>query len=377
MQYCPLCKTQYNDIAKVCPLEHCVNCGSLDLRKQTSRSFVDRDTRNNFIGFTSFGLIFIAFYTSVVFLAKGEWEIFTIIMILTLSVAVLVFLNKTRHNSNCRSCQARNFKPIEDTKLRKGKKKKEDMNEVVDDEHPESTTEISKSILENLSLEQKKHNRRDLFLKILGLVATAVILIIANFITNPQQILLETSRGTIPIDQNPIFSWLLRDGEHGATYIDKKLGFMIEKPDENWLFIKDLGNFKEKGGLLPPDEFFLGGILVGRHTGESVFVAVFNDDEVKGDLSSYIQQQLNASSILLDTEVILKRKFVSSENNYAYFEAETTADRLSGKIYGSQILRLYNGKLYMIQHSADPPDTISDERNEEIKEIIKTFRIIS
>ena len=48
MQKCPLCQTEYNDVAKVCPLRHCSNCGSLKLHTHKNRNFQSSRAKVNF-----------------------------------------------------------------------------------------------------------------------------------------------------------------------------------------------------------------------------------------------------------------------------------------------------------------------------------------
>ena len=52
------------------------------------------------------------------------------------------------------------------------------------------TKKISKTILEGLSKEQKKHNKKDIVVRIIGVVSLMVIATLGTFFVNPDDVLL-------------------------------------------------------------------------------------------------------------------------------------------------------------------------------------------
>jgi uncharacterized membrane protein YvbJ len=52
------------------------------------------------------------------------------------------------------------------------------------------TQKISKTVLEGLSKEQKKHNKKDIIIRASGAVSLIVIAILGTFFVNPDDVLL-------------------------------------------------------------------------------------------------------------------------------------------------------------------------------------------
>lgn len=174
MQYCPLCSKEYNDITKVCPLDHCNNCGSLDLKKQKSRR-TNRGFGDNMIGagvgvtmFSIFGILF----------ASTSNVIYSVIPIsIAIGIMVLVYVRSTIPNFSCVSCLSNKFTPLSKVKVKKIKKINSE-NEIKEDIEYEDKDGIIKKINE-LSESQTKHNKRDIILKIIGISVTAIIGIVS------------------------------------------------------------------------------------------------------------------------------------------------------------------------------------------------------
>ncbi len=183
MQKCPLCQTEYNDMAKVCPLKHCTNCGSLKLQAHKKRSFQTPRAKQNFV----FILPPLGFFVLVYGYLFVQGDLIPFLSIVTVySIFFISILFKiTIKNINCKECNARNFPFLSNINLNLIKRD----GTSIDDE--DLTKKISKTVLEGLSKEQKKHNKKDIMVRIAGAVSLVVIAILGTFFVNPDDILLE------------------------------------------------------------------------------------------------------------------------------------------------------------------------------------------
>ena len=89
----------------------------------------------------------------------------------------------TIKNINCQECKARNFPFVSDINLNPIKK-----DTTIDDE--DLTKKIAKTVLEGLAKEQKKHNKKDMMIRIGGAVSLITIAILGTFFVNPDDVLL-------------------------------------------------------------------------------------------------------------------------------------------------------------------------------------------
>jgi len=87
-------------------------------------------------------------------------------------------------NIDCRKCNAKNFPFVSDININSAKLN----GDLVDEEN--LTKKIAKTILEGLSKEQKKHNKKDIVIRIAGAVSLVVIAALGTFFVNPDDILL-------------------------------------------------------------------------------------------------------------------------------------------------------------------------------------------
>ena len=182
MQKCPLCQTEYNDMAHVCPLKHCSNCGSLNLKSYKKRSFQSQRAKQNFI----FILPPLGFFVLVYGYLFVQGEIISFLSIVAIySVFFISILFKiTIKNIDCKDCKAKNFPFVSDINLNPIRK----TDIVIDDK--DLTKKIAKTVLEGLSKEQKKHNKRDIMIRIAGAVSLITIAILGTFFVNPDDVLL-------------------------------------------------------------------------------------------------------------------------------------------------------------------------------------------
>ena len=182
MQKCLLCQTEYNEIAKVCPLKHCSNCGSLKLQTHKKRSFQTPRAKQNFV----FILPPLGFFVLVYgyLFVQGDLVIFLSIVAVYSVFFISILLKITIKNINCKECNARNFPFVSNIRLNSIKQNETS----IDDE--DLTKRIAKTVLEGLSKEQKKHNKKDILIRIVGAVFLVVIAILGTFFVNPDDILL-------------------------------------------------------------------------------------------------------------------------------------------------------------------------------------------
>lgn len=183
MQKCPLCQTEYNDVTKFCPLKHCSNCGSLNLKSYKKRSFHSSRAKQNFI----FILPPLGFFVLVYgyLFAQGDLIPFLSIVAVYSVFFIGMLLRVTLKNIDCKDCSAKNFPFVSNINLNPIKKGKN----VIDDE--EITQKIAKTVLDGLSKEQKKHNRRDMIIRTIGAISMVIIAILGTFFFKPNDSLIK------------------------------------------------------------------------------------------------------------------------------------------------------------------------------------------
>ena len=180
MQNCPLCQTQYNDMAKVCPLKHCSNCGSIKLKTHKKRSFKSSRAKQNFVLILPPLGFFVLVYGYL--FVQGELISFLSIVAVYSVFFIGMLFKTTIKNINCNECNAKNFPFVSDINLNPIKTK------TIDDE--DLTKKISKTGLDGLSWEQKKHNKKDTIIRIIGAASLISIAILGTFFVNPDDVLL-------------------------------------------------------------------------------------------------------------------------------------------------------------------------------------------
>jgi hypothetical protein len=182
MQNCPLCQTEYNDMTRVCPLKHCSNCGSLKLQIHKKRSFQTPKAKQNFV----FILPPLGFFVLVYgyLFVQGDLVLFLSIVAVYSVFFISILFKITIKNIDCKECNAKNFPFVSDINLNSNKRN----GTLV--ENDDLTKKIAKTVLEGLSKEQKKHNKKDIMIRISGAVSLVVIAILGTFFINPDDILL-------------------------------------------------------------------------------------------------------------------------------------------------------------------------------------------
>ena len=181
MQNCPLCKKEYNDVTKVCPLKHCSNCGSLNLQTHNKRRFQSSIAKLNFTIFLPVIGFFVLVYGYI--FVNGDLISFFSIVAVYASIILGSLLKTTIKNINCKDCTARNFPFISNIQLNAQKSES-----TLDDK--DLAKKISKTVLDELSAQQRKHNKKDIIVRIVGATALVIIAIIGTFFVNPDNVLL-------------------------------------------------------------------------------------------------------------------------------------------------------------------------------------------
>ena len=182
MKRCPLCQTEYNDMARVCPLRHCSNCGSLKLQSHKKRSFQTSRAKQNF----AFILPPLGFFVLVYgyLFVQGDLIPFLSIVAVYSVLFIGILFKITIKNIDCKECNARNFPFVSDININSAKLN----GDLIDEE--DLTKKIAKTILEGLSKEQKKHNKKDTMIRIVGAVSLIIIAAFGTFFVNPDDVLL-------------------------------------------------------------------------------------------------------------------------------------------------------------------------------------------
>lgn len=183
MQKCSLCQTEYNDMAKVCPLKHCSNCGSLKLQTHKKRRFQTARAKQNFILVLPPLGFFVLVYGYLI--VQGDLISFLSIVSVYSVFFIIILVKITIQNIDCKECHARNFPFVNDIHLNSIT-----LNGNLIDED-DLTKKISKTILEGLSKEQKSHNKKDIMIRIIGAVSLIVIATLGTFFVNPDNVLAE------------------------------------------------------------------------------------------------------------------------------------------------------------------------------------------
>ncbi|MFB5620279.1 MAG: hypothetical protein ACE5RC_04020, partial [Nitrosopumilus sp.] len=160
---CPLCQTEYSDVTQVCPLRHCSNCGSLKLQIHKKRSFKTSRAKQNFV----FILPPLGFFVLVYgyLFVQGDLIPFLSIVAVYSVFFIGILFKITKNNIDCEECNAKNFPFVSNVIINSRKS-----NEYFGDDE-DLTKKISKTILEGLSKEQKKHNKKDLVIRMIGAVS--------------------------------------------------------------------------------------------------------------------------------------------------------------------------------------------------------------
>jgi len=164
-----MCTKEYNDVAKVCPLEHCPNCGSLNVKQHRIRKFVENSV-GNIIMISMFLFVFVGWF-GILPTINSSLEMRVIPFAIAAFGGYVIYYFNTRSHYNCKDCQNRGFSCAVEIKLKKHRIKKEDMKS---DEIEFKQEEITQK-LNDMSKTQVRHNRRSIIIRIIGIVSGAIV----------------------------------------------------------------------------------------------------------------------------------------------------------------------------------------------------------
>jgi len=164
-----------------CPLKHCSNCGSLKLQTHKKRSFQSDRAKQNFI----FILPPLGFFVLVYgyLFVQGELISFLSIVAVYSVFFISILFKITEKNINCLECNAKNFSSVSNININPIKRE-----DSIDDK--DLTKKIAKMVLEGITKEQKKHNKKDIIVRIISAVSLTIIAILGTFFVNPDDVLL-------------------------------------------------------------------------------------------------------------------------------------------------------------------------------------------
>jgi len=177
LQVCPLCNKEYNDIAKTCPLDHCKNCGSLELQKTRFRSLTKYGKANHSVFTGTVG--FITGVGSLYLYSKyNEWFYALIAGIITVGSSYLFYRKYSFKDYSCNSCKARKFQPVTDIYLRKVRKatdvRKEDTIESVN---------TRTNMLDEIINAKTEHEKRNFKVGLINLIVGVIGILIGIAVT--------------------------------------------------------------------------------------------------------------------------------------------------------------------------------------------------
>jgi len=168
-------------MAKVCPLKHCSNCGSQKLQISKKRSFQTSRAKQYFL-FIIPPLGFFVLVYGYLFV-HGDLILFFSVVAVYSVFFIGIMYKTTKKNIDCQDCNARNFPFVSNIPLNPIKKEG-----IMEDE--EISKKIAETILDGLSKEQKKHNKRDIIIRLTGAVSLVTIAVLGTFFVNPDDVLL-------------------------------------------------------------------------------------------------------------------------------------------------------------------------------------------
>jgi len=178
--------------------------------------------------------------------------------------------------------------------------------------------------------------------------------------------------------EQPTSNWdSIPDGVVGNRYVNKSLGFTIEKPDDTWFFVTDFQKLREESNR--PSEFLtlLGGVLVAKSiTNENVGVEVL---ELRGtnytNLTQRVEKIIEITPNAWNIEMYNIEKDFSLDGNYAYF----TYDGINStrEFHHGRIFKIDNDKFYELGWVTEPLERLPKDVHEGIDCIVKSFTTIS
>jgi len=190
---------------------------------------------------------------------------------------------------------------------------------------------------------------------------------------NQNTISLQTKNNSkiIFLNEQPIDANSLPDGESGFTYVNKTLGFMISRPNLDWLFGKELSDYKWSQIIdAYGDPHFLGGVLLELDYKESLLVSVYDQSDVRANPQKYVQTLVQNIKQYKDTLNVDYNW--SLENDWAKLRWSVAGDL--DNYYYETFWAKHNGKIYQINMNYDGKST--DKAKKELEQIYDSFKFV-
>ena len=123
MQYCPLCNKEYNDNTKSCPLRHCSNCGSLNIKRHWGRKLTEYDADDTTVGLIGLGII-LAMVGGLAYISNMPIAAYTLFTVLGVLI-YMIYLRNTSRQYKCADCGKQKFLAQVDIGLEKSRSRKQ------------------------------------------------------------------------------------------------------------------------------------------------------------------------------------------------------------------------------------------------------------
>lgn len=157
------------------------------------------------------------------------------------------------------------------------------------------------------------------------------------------------------------------------TYVDNSLGFEISRPNDNWQFDANIEDVLDSQTI--SNKKFLGGMYVKNGNEKPFFVGVFDLTQFDNFvLDDYVMLQKNTISQKFDSKIIVDD--ISSDSRWSIFGAEIILQNKT-RVYGEQILKIHDNKMYMLQYSGLPPYLTLPQTKDEIRQVMDSFKPFS
>ena len=166
------------------------------------------------------------------------------------------------------------------------------------------------------------------------------------------------------------------DGVTGNRYVNKSLGFTIEKPDDTWFFITDFHVFVKEYNPSSKFEGLLGGILVAKPIShQNVAVGVLKLESTELDLKQRVENIIEITPYLWNIKIENIEKDFSPDGNYAYFAYDGINSTM--QFHHGRIFKIDNGKFYEVGWVTEPLYVLPEDIKQDIDCIVKSFTTIS
>lgn len=176
MQHCPLCNTEFNDVAKICPKLHCDNCGSLNLNKRYIRNFKNFGSKTDYEFFRFVSAFFIFFPIIYIYSRHGiSFEmIYPIIAFGAFQILLYIYKTKSANLYLCKECGKDKLTPIKEIILGKKEETSDEKRKIIEENVKKN---ISEENLLNEVTKSTKYSKKQLTAIIISIVVTVALFV--------------------------------------------------------------------------------------------------------------------------------------------------------------------------------------------------------